>query len=66
MVEGGAPYMHEDGVPQYPPDVTDSEDTYPIKHYSKIQVLKAKVQQDFTKTPDNVMVSIDPYSDDSV
>ena len=29
MVEGGAPYMHEDGIPQYPPDVTDSEDTYP-------------------------------------
>ena len=54
--------MHEDGVPQYPPDVSDSEDTYPIKHYSEIQALEAKIQYDFTKAPDDVMMTIDPSS----
>ena len=28
-VEGGAPYMHEHGEPQYAPDKDDSEQTYP-------------------------------------
>ena len=67
MVEGGAPYMHEDGIPQYPPDETDSEDTYPIKYYSEIQARNAKFQYEFAKwcteppdyvtMPDNEMVT---------
>ena len=28
-VEGGAPYLHERGVPQYAPDVYDTLETYP-------------------------------------
>ena len=29
-MEGGAPYLHEKGVPQYPPDAYDSDATYPF------------------------------------
>ena len=29
-VEGGAPHLHEHGVPQYPPDEYDSPLTYPL------------------------------------
>ena len=59
--------MHEDGIPQYPPDVTDSEDTYPIKYYSEIQARNAKFRYEFAKwcteppdhvtMPDNEMVT---------
>ena len=30
MVEGGAPYMHEDGAPQYAPDAFDTDASYPL------------------------------------
>ena len=64
MVEGGAPYMHEDGIPQYPPDATDSEDTYPIKYYSEIQARNANFRYDFakwcTESPDHVTPNTSP------
>ena len=33
-VEGGAPYMHEHGLPSYPPDEDDTPLTYPLKLYT--------------------------------
>jgi hypothetical protein len=35
-VEGGAPYMHEYGLPQYPPDEYDTRFTYPLDLCSKL------------------------------
>ena len=37
-VMGGAPYFHEGGVPQYPPDAYDTPDTYPLADYVGVAV----------------------------
>ena len=37
-VEGGAPYFHEGGIPQYPPDQYDSPLTYPLKGFVSMRV----------------------------
>ena len=34
-VEGGAPYLHEYGLPSYPPDDDDTPLTYPLELYSR-------------------------------
>jgi hypothetical protein len=35
-VEGGAPYLHEDGQPQYPPDRFDTPLTYPLDGFVQV------------------------------
>ena len=30
LVEGGAPYLYDQGAPQYPPDYMDNKDTHPL------------------------------------
>ena len=35
-VEGGAPYMHEGGHPQYPPDEHDTPCTYPLDGFVRL------------------------------
>ena len=37
-VMGGAPYLHEGGAPQYPPDVHDTPLTYPLKRYVGVPI----------------------------
>ena len=52
-VEGGAPYFHERGFPQYPPDSFDTRVTYPLEARTTrvdadLQLLASTVEHDGT------------------
>ena len=62
-VEGGAPYLHEGGLPQYPPDSSDTNETYPLDDVTESSSVtptscarSADVTQD-TPTSDDVTLT---------
>ena len=70
-VEGGAPHLHERGVPQYPPDEYDSPLTYPLATVAAQHVSAAHAQSlpapssltpSFT-TPSSLTSSTSPPAD---